>query len=97
MEVRFRTRQLARAYEQSGEAARRWGPTVGARYVQRVDLLQEAKQLVDLFAIRALALHPLVGGRRGQYALRLTGQQRLVLTVEGEAAVTVEEVVDYHG
>lgn len=97
MEVRFPTRLLERCYDEGGEALRRWGPVAGTRYVQRVNLLLEAERFVDLFAIRALGLHPLVGARRGQHALRLTGQLRLILTREDEATVTVEEVVDHHG
>ena len=41
--------------------------------------------------------HPLTGGRRGQYALRLTGQVRMIVTIEDGRTVIVEEVVDYHG
>ena len=44
----------------------------------------------------AVDLHPLTGDRDGQYAMRLTGQMRLILTIDGDRHVTVEEVVDYH-
>ncbi len=96
MEVRFRTRQLQRRYEQSAEAIRRWGPEVGRRYVHRINNLIDAATIRDVYTMRQLDLHPLTGDRRGQIAIRLTGQMRLVLTLDDESSVTVEEVVDYH-
>jgi plasmid maintenance system killer protein len=73
------------------------GPDVGRRYVQRVAALIAAERMQDLFAVRAFDLHPLAGNRDGQYAMRLTGQMRLILTFEDDRHVIVEEVVDYHG
>jgi len=97
MEVRFRRRRLARCFEQSAEAVRVWGPEVGRRYVMRVTALVEAEQVSDLYAIRSFDLHPLTGDRRGQHAIRLNGQMRLIVTFDGDRSVMIEEVVDYHG
>jgi len=96
VEVEFRSRRLRQRYERSADAVRAWGPDVGRRYVQRLDALFSAERLQDLFEIRAFDLHPLTGDRSGQYAIRLTGQMRLILTADGDRHVTVEEVVDYH-
>ena len=96
MEVRFRTRSLHRRYERSAEAIRAWGPDVGRRYVQRVTALVAAERVSDLYTVRAFDFHPLSGDRQGQHAMRLTGQMRLIVTVEGERAVIVDEVGDYH-
>ena len=97
MEVRFRTRRLERCFVDSGGAVREWGPAVGRRYVQRVEALKAVERFDDLFDIRALDLHPLRGHRRGQYAMRLTGAVRLIITRDATApSVTVEEVTDYH-
>lgn len=97
MEVSFRSRRLEQRYERGAEAIRAWGPVVGKRYVQRVGALYAANRPQDLFAVRAFDLHPLTGERAGQHAMRLTGQVRLILTFSDDRAVTVEEVVDYHG
>jgi plasmid maintenance system killer protein len=83
VDVRFRTRKLQRSFERSAEATRAWGPDVGRRHVQRVTALVAADRVADLYQIRAFDLHPLTGERRGQLALRLTGEVRLILTVEG--------------
>jgi len=97
VEIRFRTRRLKRAFEQPNRAVREWGPVTGQRYIDRVETLETAERLQNLFEIRPLDLHPLTGDRRGQYALRLTGQMRMIVTIEDERTVIVEEVVDYHG
>ncbi len=97
LDVRFRTRRLQRCFEQSEDAARSWGPEVGRRYIQRVAALLAAERVSDLYNVRALDLRPLTGDRRGQYAIRLTGQMRVIITVEDERSVIIEEVVDYHG
>ncbi|GMU41885.1 MAG: hypothetical protein AMXMBFR23_27510 [Chloroflexota bacterium] len=97
MDIEFRSRRLRVRYEESAEAIRAWGPEVGRRYVQRIDALHAADRVQDLYEIRALDFHRLTGDRDGQFALRLTGQMRLILTVEHDRLVIVEEVVDYHG
>ncbi len=95
MEVEFRSRRLRQRYEESAEAIRAWGPDVGRRYVLRINALRAAERMQDLFGLRALDLHPLTGDG-GQYAVRLTGRMRLILTTDGDRRVIVEEVVDYH-
>ncbi len=97
MDVLFRTRRLQRCFEDSRAAAREWGPTVGARYVERIHQLIHAERLADLFALRALDFHPLTGDRAGQHAMRLSGRMRLIVTSTADGALMVEEVVDYHG
>ncbi len=96
MRISFRSRRLERRYHRHDEAVRAWGEDVGRRYIQRIDLLQEAVTVADLYAIRSLDFHPLRGDRSGQYALRITGQVRLVVTLDDDG-VLIEEVVDYRG
>ena len=98
MEVQFRTRRLERCAQHVGPAVREWGPEVGPRYIERVQLLQEIPSVESLFSVRALGFHPLRGDRSGQFAVRLTGRMRLIIEQgPGEGSVTVVEVVDYHG
>ena len=97
MEIRFRTRRLQRAYQQRNRAVREWGPIVGQRYVDLVRRLTRTRRAEDLYAIRRLRFHALTGDRQGRHALNLTGQMRVVVTVEDERTIIIEEVVDYHG
>ncbi len=97
MRVAFRTRQLERCYASESRAVRTWGPYVGRRYIERVNILMRVRDFGDLADIPPLHLHPLTGDRAGQYAMRLTGQVRLVFAITGPNTITIEEVVDYHG
>ena len=97
MDVLFRGRRLQRCFEDSRTAAREWGPVVGARYIERIHQMVTAGRLADLFALRALDFHPLAGDRAGQYAMRLSGRMRLIVTIPEDGMLMVEEVVDYHG
>ena len=58
--------------------------------------LRRTERVEYLYKIRSLNLHPLTGDRRGQHSLRLTGQMRMIVTIEDEQTIIVEEVVDYH-
>ena len=69
----------------------------GQRYIDRVEMLETTERVQDLFGIRPLNFHALTGDRSGQYSLRLTGQMRLIVTIDDARRVIVEEVVDYHG
>lgn len=98
MNVRFRSRQLLRRYERHQEAERAWGTAVARKYIQRVSLLYAADHLHDLFALRALRLHPLKGERAGQYAMTLHERWRLIVTLEDEGrTAVVEEVTNHYG
>lgn len=72
------------------------GPVVGRRYVDRLDTIGDAQAVADLYHIRSWDLHPLRGDRTGQFAIRLTGQMRLIIIIADDG-ITVEEVTDYHG
>ncbi len=98
MEVRFASRALERRAASIDAATRAWGPVVARRYIQRINLLTRTPTFADLFAIRALRLHPLIGGRSGQHALALTGRWRLIVRrLPDEKAVLVEEVTHHYG
>ena len=56
----------------------------------------QARGLADL-RNTPLHFHALTGDRSGQYAIRLTGQVRLVMTFPDPGTAMIEEVVDYHG
>ena len=98
VEIRFRTRELRRCFEQEGRAQRRWGTAVGTRYRQRLTHIEAQTTWDNLYRLRMLGLHPLRGDRAGQFAIRLTGAVRLI--VERGATTTqivVVDVEDYHG
>lgn len=97
VEIEFRTRKLRRCFEREAEAIQEWGPQVGRRYIGRLQAIMAAPAVADLRALRALDFHALRQNRRGQYAIRLTGQMRLILEPGAdERTLVVVEVTDYH-
>lgn len=99
MEVRFRTRKLEREYERSKEASKAYGPQVGRRYVERVNIIKSATSIEQLEKLPAIECHPLKGDRKGQWSVTLTGQMRLIFTLHGENLETarIEEVSKHYG
>lgn len=99
MKVTFRTRKLQKAYEESAHAIRTFGPEVGRRYVQRINIIKTAKSLEDLKVQRPLRCHELQGKRAGTWAINLTDRYRLVFTLDGLEldVVRIEEVNNHYG
>lgn len=99
MVVRFATSRLERCYSGIRLAQREWGQKVGRTYIQRINTLWAARDGRDLFALKALDMHPLKGGRRGQFAMRLGDRERLIVAFEDDAwtIVRVEEVSKHYG
>lgn len=99
MVVRFATSRLERCYRELWLAQREWGQKVGRTYIQRINTPWAARDGRDLFALKALDMHPLKGARRGQYAIRLGERERLIVAFEDDAwtIVRVEEVSKHYG
>lgn len=98
MEVRFKTRLLEDCYRSHAIAIREFGQEVARRYAERVSILYRSKTADDLRGFRVLHFHPLKGDRTGQYAVKLVGRMRLILTFQDKAMtiVRVEEVSKHY-
>ncbi len=99
MKIAFRTHKLQRQYEHSGEAVRAYGDQVARRYVERINIIKAARDMHELQQIAVLRCHPLTGDRAGQWAIRLTGFYRLIVTLDGEhlEIAMIEEVSKHYG
>lgn len=99
MEVKFKTKKLEKQFLQSKEAEKVYGKDVARKYIQRVTILKSAKSFDELYQIPTLKFHPLKGNRKGQYAIKLTGYWRLIITKDGESfdIAKIEEVSDHYG
>ena len=84
MDVRFRTRKLQSHYERFGDALKAYGELVARKYIQRVNIIKTARDINELKRLPALRCHQLKGERLGQWAVNLTGYQRLIFTLEGD-------------
>ena len=99
MEVIFRTNRLEKCYKNYQQGCRAWGAEVAKKYIQRIDLLQEASDMAEIGKLPGLNCHPLKGRREGQYGITIHGRWRLIFSLKGERAevICVEEVSKHYG
>jgi hypothetical protein len=50
----------------------------------------------EAFERRSWRAHPLKGARRAEHAIDLGQRWRLIVSIQGDAAVTIEEVSDHY-
>lgn len=98
MEVAFRTRRLQRQYESHGEAVREYGEQVARKFIQRINLIEATRNIEELKGLPAIRCHQLKGDREGQWAMNLTGLERLIFTLVGEQLeiARIEEVSKHY-
>lgn len=84
VQIRFRNKKLEKCFGSHKLACRTWDDPVARRYIQRIGLIQEVKDLNELCGLPGLKCHPLKGDRQGEYAISLTGFWRLIFTLRGE-------------
>ena len=99
MEIRFRTNKLQRQYESSAAAVKAHGRDVARKYIERVNIIKQTRDVEELQRLPGLGCHRLKGDRSGQWAVKLTGFYRLVFSLEGERLeiVLIEEVSKHYG
>ena len=99
MEVTFCTRKLEREYRESDKAIKAYGAQVGRRYIERINIIKQTKDIDELMRLPALKCHLLKENRAGQYAIKLTGFYRLIFTLKGDALeiAHIVEVTKHYG
>ncbi|EYT94450.1 MULTISPECIES: type II toxin-antitoxin system RelE/ParE family toxin [Enterococcus] len=108
MIVRARKRKLQKILENPKLISSEFGKQIGDKVKQRIAELQAATTLEDISHLPPMKLHSLSGEYEGCFAVKLTGNYRLVfkaytceekLTIQKIKAeiIVIEEVVDYHG
>ena len=99
VEVVFAHKKLKKCYLDQHEAQRTWGPDVARRYIQRIDILQEAETMDEIGKLPGLSCHPLKGRRKGRFAITLQGRCRLEFSLREERAtiIRIEEVSRHYG
>jgi len=98
MDVEFRTRKLQKQYEDHREAEKAYDPQVARRYIERVNIIKQARDIAELQGLRGLRCHPLKGNRETQWAMKLTGFYRLIFTLQGDKLeiARIEEVSKHY-
>lgn len=87
--INFKTKKLKKYYFESNQARKAFGDKVARKYIQRINLINAAKNLDEVISLPGLRCHPLIGNRKGQYAVKLTGSYRLIFTIDGDSLDTI--------
>ena len=97
--MRFKTKKLEKQFLQSKLAEKAYGRDVAKKYIMRITILKSAKSFEELYNIPTLKFHPLTGNRKGEYAIKLTGFYRLIITNDGDVfdIAKIEEVSKHYG
>ena len=98
MDVEFRSRKMRKQYEDHREAEKAHGKEVARRYIERVNIIREARDMDELKRLPGLRCHPLKGDREGQWAMKLTGFHRLIFSLQGKRLeiARIEEVSKHY-
>jgi len=98
VKVTFRTRKLEREYLKSDKAIKSYGAVVARKYIQRIGIIKQTRDIDEMLKLPGLRCHPLAGDRQGQYAVKLTGFYRLIFTLQGEELeiAHIEEVSKHY-
>lgn len=110
MNLFFRTNQLKKQLSSSSEIKRAFG--INAKRVQqRLDDISASPNLAVLLQIKAANCHPLDGGRRGEWAVNISANHRMIFEIAHEPIpkndygqintlevtdIRVIETTDYH-
>lgn len=98
MRIQFRTKRLRKQFEDFAEAKKAYPASVARKYIQRINIIQQASSMDELKRLAAIHCHALKGNRQGQWAMKLTGQYRLIFTLKGDQLeiVRIEEVSKHY-
>ena len=98
MDVAFEDPQLERL-ERDKASDSRYPPGIGKIFRKRMQLIRDAPDERDFYALRSLNFEKLKGNRSDQYSMRLNDQWRLTMSFQGKApnkTVVVAGIEDYH-
>jgi proteic killer suppression protein len=98
MRVRFASRPLEQL-EADPQFTGGHSAEVVRLYRKRMNLIRQAVDERDLYALKSLHFEKLKGARRDDRSIRLNDQWRLILRFEGEGSsktVVIVSIEDYH-
>ena len=99
MEIVFEKKYLSELYYKGKTADKkhRFQPEVIKRYKLRIEALESATCIEDLFQINSLHYEVLKGGKKGISSMRVNDQYRIEFTVskvESETIVTICNILE---
>ncbi|MEA5513326.1 type II toxin-antitoxin system RelE/ParE family toxin [Nodularia sp. UHCC 0506] len=96
---RFACKKDQRMYE-TGEGSHKYTVPVYENFLEKMQILEIVINAQDLYNYRSLGFHKLKKGtRKGQYAVWLTGNWRLIVKIQEDEIskyLLIIEIIDYH-
>ena len=110
MEVDTKNEKMRKLIKREALIAKEYGAQISGKIFSRIQDLIHAENLYVVSKIRSVGLHPLHGDRKGQWAIKLNGNRRMIIIIpegRGDLAspeyletvtrVRIEELcIDYH-
>jgi plasmid maintenance system killer protein len=95
----FHCKKLQKMYE-TGEGSHKYSEAVVENFFEKTQILETVSGEQDLYQHKNLGFHRLKKGqRKGQYAVWLTGNWRLIVEIKESQQskyLLIVEIVDYH-
>jgi len=111
MDIAYKTAKMSKVFNSEGKLVKEYGSDRARRIRMRQDFLRAAANLAQVPVSPPTRRHQLKGDRKGQFAVDLTGNYRLVfepnhdpvprredggIDLQAITAITILSVEDYH-
>lgn len=98
MKIEYRSSSIKKICTDVSAAEKKYGLRMAELISLRIDQIRAAESVEEMIQYRIGRCHPLVGNRKGQYAVDLVHPQRLVFEKRGTEIriVRINEIIDYH-
>lgn len=93
MNVRFQDSELERLAIDVTYTGKR-SATVVKKFRNRINLIRQAVNRTDLYALKSLRLEKLKGKRKQQHSIRLNDQYRLIVEFREESGNELVEIIE---
>lgn len=82
MKITFKSKRLEKSITDPKASTKAYGKIKAKKIKQRYQEMLASENLEELSKIPAAYLHPLVGDRKEQWAVKVTGNERLCFIIE---------------
>lgn len=90
MNITFKNRKLQKILTDPGEIKKAYG-SMARRVSQRMDQLQAAPNLATIQSLPAMECHILTGDRKGEWAVSISGNYRLIFEIDQDPIPTKDD------
>lgn len=91
MNITFKNKRLEKSITDPKASVKAYGKIKAKKIKQRYQEMLASENLEALSKIPAAYLHPLVGDRKGQWAVKITGNERLCFILEHDPVPLLED------